>query len=88
MQVANPQEWFDSGKISRTELRMLNSYNAKPVLTRPQQRFYRGKNYLEIDLDLHSFSYVARKVSLHMLYTSESLSMGSQCRHRQGIPCN
>lgn len=62
MQVVNPQEWFDSGRISRTELRMLNSYNAKPVLTRPQQRFYRGENYLEIDLDLHSFSYVARKV--------------------------
>eukprot|EP00892_Ulva_mutabilis_P000241 jgi/Ulvmu1/10217/UM060_0017.1 len=60
-QVVNPQEWFESGKISRNELRILNSYNAKPVLTRPQQRFYRGENYLEIDLDLHSFSYVARK---------------------------
>lgn len=59
--IANPVAWFESGKISRTELRFLESYNAKPVLMRPCQRFYRGKGYLEIDFDLHSFSYFARK---------------------------
>jgi Protein ENHANCED DISEASE RESISTANCE 2, C-terminal len=60
--VANPVEWHKSGKLSRTELRLLESYNAKPVLMRPCQRFYRGANYLEIDFDLHSFSFFARKV--------------------------
>jgi hypothetical protein len=44
--IVNPQEWHASGKLSRTELRLLESYNSKPVLMRPCQRFYRGKSYL------------------------------------------
>ena len=29
--IANPVDWHKSGKLSRTELRLLESYNAKPV---------------------------------------------------------
>jgi Protein ENHANCED DISEASE RESISTANCE 2, C-terminal len=86
-QVANPQEWHESGKLSRTELRMLQSYNAKPVLMRPCMHFYRGRNYLEIDFDLHNFSFVARKVRLSSCAPSMQSDPSALCEaRRHGLP--
>lgn len=62
--VAHPDEWIMDAPLSRTEANLLRSYNEKPVLTRPQQLFFQGPGYFEVDLDVHSYAFLARK-ALH-----------------------
>lgn len=61
--VVNVDEWAEKGPLSGAEVRLLKSYNGKPLLTRPQQRFYSSAKgqYLEIDVDVHSYAYIARR---------------------------
>jgi len=59
--VVNVEEWAKKGPLSSYEHSLLNNYNDKPILTRPQQKFYSGRNYFEMDLDIHSYAWLARK---------------------------
>jgi len=59
--VVNVEEWVQKGPLSQAEHKLLATYNDKPILTRPQQFFFSGENYLEIDFDVHQYTYLARR---------------------------
>ncbi|KAL6780874.1 hypothetical protein ACKKBG_A08815 [Auxenochlorella protothecoides x Auxenochlorella symbiontica] len=62
--VANPEEWASAAPLSRYESKLLSSYADKPILSRPQHHFFSTSRYMEIDLDIHCYAYLARK-ALH-----------------------
>ena len=47
--------------MSKGERSVLTTYNDTPVLTRPQHRMYFHEEYVELDIDIHIFSYIARR---------------------------
>lgn len=50
--------------LHSAEYKLAKAYEGKPVMCRPQTQFHQGPNYLEVDLDVHQYNYLARK-TLH-----------------------
>eukprot|EP00210_Caulerpa_lentillifera_P003236 g3090.t1 len=63
----NIEEWAEKGPLTQTEHRLVKIYNEKPILTRQHNRFFRGDNYFEIDVDVHQWIYIAKKAFWSLL---------------------
>lgn len=61
--IVNVDEWGERAPLSNTELKLVKNYNGKPLLMRPQLRFFMGpeSKYFEIDVDIHNYAYIARR---------------------------
>lgn len=75
----NIEEWAEQGPLTQTEHRLVKIYNEKPILTRQHNRFFRGQNYFEIDVDVHQWIYIAKKafwsllIRMHRVVTEVAL---------------
>lgn len=67
-QVTNQDECGITGMGKK----LLTSHNSTPVLTRPQHRIYHfDEGSTEVVVDIHSFSYIARR-GIHLLLDKTS----------------
>jgi len=60
--VANKEQAIRQVMKSSTERTLLNNYNGKPFLLTPQMRCYQGVDHLELDVDVHGYNYLGRKM--------------------------
>ena len=68
--ILNP----DDCEVGRTTRSLITSYNAKPFLTGPWcHAFIKGPGYVEVDIDVHRFRYVARKGAHSFLESLKSM---------------
>ena len=68
--IVNP----DDCEVGRTVRSLITSYNAKPFLTGPWcHSFIKGPGYVEVDIDVHRFRYVARKGAHSFLESLKSM---------------
>lgn len=50
-----------SFSYAQTFIKYSPQYNGKPMLVKRAAKYYRGDGYVEIDVNLHKFAYLARK---------------------------
>ncbi|CAG9463111.1 unnamed protein product [Pedinophyceae sp. YPF-701] len=62
--LVNIDEFCASANISKTETKLIKSYNGKPILTRPQHAFHfdPSKGLMDVELNVHEWAFLARKV--------------------------
>ena len=63
--IVNHEEFGASWKLSRYQQSLLGQYRDKPMMTRPNHRFFvdPSRNYWEYDMDIHNYSYILRQVT-------------------------
>lgn len=58
--------------------KQLKRYNGKPLICAPLHKFYRGKGYVEYNMDLHRYSYLQRTLSraVRPMYSRGQFAVG------------
>ena len=59
--MPNLDEWCATGTFGRAEQALLRRFQNKPMLCRPQVKYFVGPEYIEVDLDIHLYQYATRR---------------------------
>ncbi|KAK3281351.1 hypothetical protein CYMTET_10858 [Cymbomonas tetramitiformis] len=65
--IGNVEQVTTEVMTSSYEKGLVKQYNGKPILMRPQNRYYKGDAYFEIDVDMYLWPYLARQGFLMFL---------------------
>lgn len=59
--MPNLDEWCETKTFGKAEQAILRKWQNKPMLVRPQVKYYVGPEYIEVDINIHDYQYATRR---------------------------
>mmetsp|Transcript_13954 Transcript_13954/g.35996 ORF Transcript_13954/g.35996 Transcript_13954/m.35996 type:complete len:511 (-) Transcript_13954:153-1685(-) len=88
--MPNLDDWCATGTFGRAEQALLRRFQNKPMLCRPQVKYFVGPEYLEVDVDIHLYKYAVRRyfhsLKQHIKHAVLDLAFTLEGRDAEQLP--